>query len=441
MRLKMKKHILNKLLSLLLILALTACGQGQSAIPLPSEAPEAPSAEMPPVIKEPPVAKSPIAINELTIFNGKWEGVFHLPERKHWNWQEGEDLMPEFAEDWTLDIHAELGEVTNSTYNVEFWPMLWQIVGERLNLVINDAYNEIRFDLALINDTTLAGTVTQFGISADSIFTKISETPDYGEFMIYVRTDTERELIKQLIEYSEYSDEKAEIPFTYELNNREGYEEFIEEYGLDKVAEGLSDVDLMIALLDWAGENFRHNGSSGMPAISECNAISIANFHSENPSGINCRLLAILLAEMCRVYGIEAKHITLYGKDQGGDVHVVVHAYSRELKQWVMLDPTFKLYLKNTNGDYISLPMLRESFAKGERLISNDKASHNDNGFGGYEEFMENHIFSFSNATDFYFGAEEYHNSNVVNMLVPVGYADRAAERTITSAESFWAAP
>ncbi len=245
----------------------------------------------------------------------------------------------------------------------------------------------------------------------------------------------------QLAEYSEYAEDGVEIPFTYELNQRENYEELICEYDLDSLVKGYRDVALMEVLLNWVSSNFKHDGGSGMPEGRD--AITLINYCKEY-GGINCRGVAVILAEMLRVYGIPAKHITCIPKEAEFDeCHVVVHAYSEELKQWIMLDPTYKLILQDKNGNYVSLPMFRNSLVNDIELKANENAGRNGGAFNldNYRRYMTKNVFRFTSATNFYFGAENGKYGNVENMLVPLNYTDDKSERNTSSESAFWATP
>ncbi|MCL2376724.1 MAG: transglutaminase-like domain-containing protein, partial [Defluviitaleaceae bacterium] len=210
---------------------------------------------------------------------------------------------------------------------------------------------------------------------------------------------------------------------------------------LDGVTAGLYDVELMIALLNWVCDNFFHDGASEMPT--ERDAISIIEFMDENPRGINCRGLAILLAELLRLYDIPAKHITGHPMEHPARfVHVVTHAYSRELQQWIMLDPTFRLYLTDADGTYLDLSTLRKAFAQGDEVFPNENAGRNNQPFdmADYKAFMADYMFRFSAGTHFGFGAEDGREGNTQNMLAPVGYY-QDPNVTTHNADAFWARP
>jgi len=213
--------------------------------------------------------------------------------------------------------------------------------------------------------------------------------------------------IAELNEFPDFTDDSAEIVFTFDLNRRDLYADLIEEFGLDEITAGHYDVDLMIVLLNWVKDNFSHNGTSGMPENRD--AITIINFMRtyHNGSG-NCRLLAIVLAEVLRLYGIEAKHVTGRPPEDDHTVHVFVHAFSRDLQQWIFLDPTPRIYFKDEHGNFMDIYNLRRAYADGSyiNLVHNDNAQLTFGGIGALQIFMSDYLFRFSTATNFTFGSD-----------------------------------
>ena len=229
--------------------------------------------------------------------------------------------------------------------------------------------------------------------------------------------------IAQLNAYPDFADDGTYITFTFDLNRRDLYADLIAEFGLDEITAGHEDVALMRVLLNWVSNNFPHHGNSGMPVNRD--AMSIIGYVRENPRGINCRGLAILLAEVLRLYGIEAKHITVMAPEDGHPVHVVTHAFSRELQQWIMLDPTYGIYLTDENGNFMNLYTLRRAFAAGDTLFANADAGHNNRRFSmrEFRQFTACYLFRFSTGTHFGFGSEHGDDDNLRLMLVPVGFS------------------
>jgi len=347
--------------------------------------------------------------------------------------------------DLQLDIYAKglshAVKVSSGTFGFHYLSVNWNKKDDKLIFIMNDKVNEASYRLGIKGDETMSGTLKQYGAVYDIAFHKISDKAVNGKYSRDYPVLTYKERKKQLIKFYEYAEDGVEIAFTYELNQREKYEDLIREYNLDSLVEGYHDVELMEVLLSWVSDNFKHDGSSGMPKDRDANVL--IDYCKQN-GGINCRGLAIILAEMLRVYGIPAKHITCMPKEAVfEDCHVVVHAYSEELKQWIMLDPTYKLILQDNNKNYVSLPMLRVNLIKDSKLIANENAGRNGETFNleEYLKYMTKNTFRFSCATDFYFGAEGGRNRNIENMLVPLNYIEDTEERNTTSDSVFWVIP
>ena len=63
-----------------------------------------------------------------------------------------------------------------------------------------------------------------------------------------------------------------------------------------------------------------------------------------------------------------------------------------------MLDPTYRLYLTDENGEYVSLPQLREGILCGKKFHANTTASYNGAAFNydNYIEYMTKNVFRFN---------------------------------------------
>ena len=353
----------------------------------------------------------------------------------HGRWQSYIDVLG----DMIFDANDENSSVLMSLpeFGVGFLDVDWQIYDDRLQIWFNDETFRI---IVTLDRHYKTGTFTQFGNTTEISFLKLSETPQYGDFA-RVHSAGFYKRIAELNEFLYFADDGTVISFTYDLNRRDLYMGLIYEFGLDELTAGHYDVDLMIVLMDWVKDNFRWNGNSGMPENRD--AISIVDYLRRNPDGGNCRILAILLAELLRLYGIEAKHITGYPPEENHTVHVVTHAFSRELNQWIMLDSMYRLYLQDENGNFMNLYTLRLAFAEGTPLIVNHNAGKNDVVFCmvDYMNFMADYLFKFSTGTNFTFGSEEMGFDTTQFMLVPESFSGGRAQRTTTSADAFFTSP
>jgi len=366
-------------------------------------------------------------VDTIQSFYGRWQGI----------------IEPLYSK-VTLDIVGESYGVLLSApaYHVEFLPIDWEVEHSQIILGMNDEEFRITMAMSLSGDgRSLEGTFTQHGVSTDIGFTKISDTPTIGKFNIAWVPVSFEERIRQLRDYPDFADDGRVIRFTYDLKRRDLYADLIEEFNLDAITAGYYDIELMRVLLSWMSDNFRHNGASGMPR--NRNAMSIIDYMRLNPSGINCRGLAILLAEVLRLYGIEAKHITVYPPENDHPVHVVTHAWSRELQQWVMLDPSFGMYVTDLDGNLMSLYTLRAAFVNATPIVANTHAMRNGEAVSieQYKNFMVDYMFRFSTGTRFTLGSEETGMRTTQFMLVPYGFYGHGRGTRTTSAEAFFAPP
>ncbi|MCL2854995.1 MAG: transglutaminase-like domain-containing protein [Defluviitaleaceae bacterium] len=343
----------------------------------------------------------------------------------------------------TFDIVDEDTGVTLSSFAAEFFPVDWEMDDGRIVLGMNSEEFRITMIMSLSEDKSqMTGIFTQFGETSYIVFEKLSDFPQIGNFRMIWEPVSLEERVRQLNQYPGFADDGTVINFTYDLGRRDLYMDLIEEFDLDTITTGLYDVDLMLALLDWVSDNFAHDGSSGMPR--QMDAMSIIYYTRNNPmGGINCRGLAVLLAEVLRLYGIPAKHITGYPPENDHPVHVVTHAFSSELQQWIMLDPTVRMFVTDENGNFMNLYTLRRAFADGTTLIANENASHNGRPYSieEYKDFMSDYLFRFSTGTHFTFGSEETGAGTTQFMLVPAGFHGSGGQRITSSAEAFFAIP
>lgn len=369
--------------------------------------------------------------SDLSSYGGIWEGEITTSFLTY------DAIFDIYVEDETQKVL-----ISSNTCNIKYQEVNWSVKDNVLEILMNDEAHRAEIKLSFTDNKTLKGTYFQYGETDEISFYKTSDKAANGSFTYIYPNYTYKERLQQLKDFTEYEEDNVTIPFSYDLDQRNKYEELIQEYDLDSLTKGYEDIDLVIVLLKWVSDNFKHNGNSGLPV--DRDAFNLIDFYKENPDGINCRGLSILLSELLRVYGIPAKHITCMPKEKVfNDCHVVVHAYSKKLNQWIMLDPTFKLVLQNEYGDYINLQTLRKMLINNETLISNKDAGWNGNSFDmeDYREYMTKNTFRFTCATDFYFGAEARVNRNIDNMLIPKGYTEDKSERTTTSDTAFWVLP
>ena len=325
-------------------------------------------------------------------------------------------------------------------------PREWHLEGDSLVFTFNDKPWQAVVTLRLGADQMLTGTYRQKEQNMAMTMRRVLAKPvDFtGKAQFTFEDEGDDVWYERLRGAPSYSGQGAKINYSYELGVNSKNSKINSMYNVTKLTQGKTDIQKMIALLNLVSDNFKHDGASGMPE--QTDAISCINY-AKQVGGIECRGLSSILAEMCRMAGIPAKAVMcIPSKDPCDDCHVVVHAYSQSLGQWVMLDPTYRLILRDSKGRYLDLPTLREKLISGEKIVPNDNAGRNGAPFymEYYRAYMAKNMFRFSSLTDFGFDAAGK-SGNQENMLLPLGYTipflNYRTERLTTCAAEFWAAP
>ncbi len=385
---------------------------------------------------------SPEEEDMLKNLNGTWKGSFYVVvgEKKYIN----DKVTMNFV---TKGDNPRLYLTVESCDANYLLPNKWYFEDDKIVYTFNDSPWTAIVSLSFESNKTLVGEYEQYGKKREIRFVKTSSSPiDFeGQPQFMFEDVPAAEWLNKLKEYPNYTKTAINIPYTYELGKRDKLKSILKTNALDKLVNAKkNDADKMQVLLNWVSTQFRHNGESGMPEKQD--ALSIMQY-SKKMNGVECRGLSIILSEMLRAYGIPAKSVKCAPPDANTVYcHVVVHAYSKELKQWIMLDPTYNLVLKNEQNVYVSLPMLRKSLINGTKLIPNEGAGRNGRPFymDFYRAYMTKNCFHFSNAVDSFSGAEGA-AANCVITLIPSGYPTTYAyyrnEQPTYSAEEFWKLP
>lgn len=268
---------------------------------------------------------------------------------------------------------------------------------------INDEYYRMVYHIKF-QDEKLVGYYTQFGKNTEISYTRVSDTPadepyKYVPTAIFVPgTDESRfSILKRHAEYDRSRVYGCKSEFVLGGN----VPAILEKYNYSAYVKGLSntDDDLAFKLLDFVCDHFGHNGTRGLGAGRTIT--DLIEFCEKNEYQSNCRGLAILLAALLRLNGIIARHITCMPyEDPFDDCHVVVDCMLPSGRR-VMFDPTWRLYLKDKDGEYISLPRLRELLIADEPVFENKTAGYNGGAFDKnyYRNYMTKNTFRFARCT------------------------------------------
>ena len=259
---------------------------------------------------------------------------------------------------------------------------------------INDEYYRMVYHVKYENGE-MVGFYTQHGTTTPVRYERISDVPDDEPFR-YVPTEiyvpgSDQTRIEILRQYAAYDSERTDAcPCGNEFVLGGEVPEVLKKYGYSAYVDGLDAAgdEIVFKLLDFVCDHFGHNGSGGLGSGKRI--VDLIAFCESNDGKMNCRGLAILLSALLRLNGIKARHITCMPyEDPFEDCHVVVDCLLPSGKR-IMLDPTWRLYLKDREGEYVSLPRLRELLLAGEPICANLTASYNGTGFA--EEYHRNYM-------------------------------------------------
>lgn len=312
---------------------------------------------------------------------------------------------------------------------------------------INDEYYRMVYHVRYV-DGALEGFYTQYGKDTPVRYVKTGDTPEDLPYQFlppeqYCPIDG-RTRIELLQQYAAYDRTR-----TYGCDNTfvlgEEVPPILQKYHYSDYVSDRTDSDDAVAfrLLDFVCDHFGHNGSGGLS--SGRTIPDLIEFCEAHHHQTNCRGLAILLASLLRLNGIKAQHVTcLPYEDPFDDCHVVVDCLLPSGKR-VMFDPSWRLYLKDRAGEYVSLPRLRELLLAGEPIFENPTASHNNTGFDSeyYRNYMTKNTLRFARCTLNKNGVDGATETSRYLELIPSNYpTDAFPERKkasfVYNDEEFW---
>lgn len=257
---------------------------------------------------------------------------------------------------------------------------------------------------------------------------------------------TKIEVLKESPAYA--PDKNRTEAFRYANRNNSQLKQTRKEFNLDSIAGKGNDVSRIKNLLYWVHNNIRHSGSNRMPE-GPMTLSNIYNSAKVNNCGYNCRALAICLTEALLAEGIPARYITCQSKewDTDGDCHVICVAWSRSLKKWIWVDPTFASYISDENGVLLHPGEVRYRLQHGLPLELNEDANWNNESpqekMYYLDEYMAKNLYIFS-ANMFNQCEPEgksQHQQGAVAALVPQGSNFNQAYIITTDEEWFWQPP
>ena len=220
-------------------------------------------------------------------------------------------------------------------------------------------------------------------------------------------------------------------------------------FKLDSIAGDGDEISKILNIMYWIHNNIRHDGNNY--ALAEFDAIDLYHYHKATGKGINCRHLAISLNEMYLSMGWKSRYVTCLPKDENDrDCHVINSVWVDSLQKWIWIDPTFAAYVKDENGNFLSISEVRDRLIDGRPLLMNEDANWNNQNKqtkeGYLMSYMAKNLYWLQVPVNSQFNPESRYRNNVNKFvsLLPVGYTRSSMENmgTIThDNEYFWQKP
>lgn len=221
-----------------------------------------------------------------------------------------------------------------------------------------------------------------------------------------------------------------------------------EYFNLDSVAGNGDDVSRIKRLMYWVHDLVRHDGSSAWP---DCplNLRDLAKVCKDGDRGVNCRMMAIMLAEALLAEGIPARYLTCQPKAyyDDPDCHVINIAWAEDLGKWIWVDPTFAAFVTDDKGLPLHPGEVRKALIEGSPLVLNPDANWNHKYAQTKEDYLENYMAKnlyVISANSIQQAEPEGRSSHIQGqhiVLIPEGFDYDRGGLLTTDEEIFWQKP
>lgn len=283
--------------------------------------------------------------------------------------------------------------------------------------------------------------LSQLGsVKADSLKSAMEYAWNLGD-----EVKTELDILK---ESPAYRTDTLNINFEYACPTDSMLTLTRERFNLDSIAGNGDDVSRIKNLMYWVHNNITHDGSAGIPNCNR-NLREIYDASKRYSVGVNCRGLAICLAEALLAEGIPARYVTCLPKawDSDNDCHVICVAWSKSLDKWIWVDPTFAAFVTDENGLLLHPGEVRHRLQRDLPLFLNKDANWNNRHTQTKEDYIDYYM-----AKNLYIlqvnsinQAEpewtSLHPQGIHVALVPENCVYPYSDMLTTDEEKFWQSP
>lgn len=192
--------------------------------------------------------------------------------------------------------------------------------------------------------------------------------------------ERENPSVKSLKRSGEYTpgENPLKFGFGYAPEYKEVFQRNRRTFHLRKMAGKGPDYIRMMRLCRWVHNSIRHDGKAVQHVYYNLRCLMNATARTGMPG--NCFVMAMCLSEALLSVGIKAKYIKGYPlNDLKNQYHVFVAAWSKKLKKWIFLDPTYGVWVKDNAGNILSPQEIRHNLLHDVPMHINHDADYNGN--------------------------------------------------------------
>lgn len=195
-----------------------------------------------------------------------------------------------------------------------------------------------------------------------------------------------------LLKKTSYAHDGKKFAFSYAPPSDSLLVETRNRFNLDSIAGDGDELSRIKNLLHFVHENIRHNGNAPYLNDIPYNFRALYDAQQTKDPGFNCRMMAIMLAEVLLAEGIPARYLMCNPKFNDGDSHVITIAWSRDLGKWIWVDPTFDAWVTDENGVMLGPAEVRERLISDRPLVLNDYANWNHQTKETVEHYLKEYM-------------------------------------------------
>jgi hypothetical protein len=181
-------------------------------------------------------------------------------------------------------------------------------------------------------------------------------------------------VLKKSAPYNRKSDQNFP-PFTYQAASDPHLTELRMNYNLDSVAGKGNEVTRAIRLLQWFHNKVPHADVNPLKVLTASNIIET---YKKTKYAQGCYPLSVAMNEIFLSTGFKSRSVICYSgrfpEPVGG--HVVNSVYIDSLGKWIYMDPQENAYIKDENGNFLSVAEVRERLINGRSLVLNATANY-----------------------------------------------------------------